>query len=115
MSKMSLTVKQIELLTVIAKGNGPHPDKPGAMQPADLDEILERVRYETTKQSIQFSIRALIKHGFIEKLGMEKRRNRMRVVIGATELGRQMVGMGSKAGASIIESADETILEEVLE
>lgn len=115
MSKMSLTVKQVELLTVIAKGNGPDPNKVGAMLPADLDEILERIRYETTKQSLQFSIRALIKHGFIEKLGLAKRRGRMRVLIGATELGRQMVGMGSGAGASIIESEDETIVEDVLE
>lgn len=108
MSKMSLTVKQIELLTVIARGNGPD-------QPADLDEILERIRYETTKQSLQFSIRALISHDFIEKLGLEKRRGRRRQVIAATDLGRSMVGMGVAPAPSIIESEEETIVEEVLE
>lgn len=108
MSKMSLTVKQVELLTVIAKGNGP-----GA--PVDLDEILERIRYETSKQSLQFSIRALIKHGFIEKKGVEKRRGRQRQVIAATDLGRSMVGVGSGAAASIIASEDELIVEEVYE
>jgi predicted transcriptional regulator len=77
---MHLTAKQGELLRVIAAGNGEN-------DPADLDEILERVRYETTKQSLQFSIRAMIKHGLIAKRGVEKRRGRMRQVLFATELG----------------------------
>ncbi|MCV5296738.1 hypothetical protein OFC42_33710, partial [Escherichia coli] len=33
----------------------------------DLDELLEVLPYKTTKQSIQFSIRALIKRGLVEK------------------------------------------------
>ncbi|HGY7601012.1 TPA: hypothetical protein ACNTJ6_005248 [Escherichia coli] len=33
----------------------------------DLDELLEVLPYKTTKQSIQFSIRALIKKGLVEK------------------------------------------------
>jgi DNA-binding PadR family transcriptional regulator len=107
MSKMSLTVKQVELLTVIAKGNG--------AAAADLDEILDRIRYETTKQSLQFSIRALIKHGFIEKRGTEKRRGRQRQMIAATDLGLSMVGMKPASAVSIIESDDDTIVEEVLE
>lgn len=115
MSKMSLTVKQVELLTVIAAGNGSNPDKVGAILPADLDEILDRIRYETTKQSLQFSIRALIKHGFIEKVGLEKRRGRMRVVIKATNLGLAMVGKSPASAASFIETDDQTIVEEVLE
>ena len=33
----------------------------------DLDQILRRLTYRTTKQSLQFSIRALIRHGMIEE------------------------------------------------
>ncbi|WP_227012133.1 winged helix DNA-binding protein [Duganella sp. FT27W] len=78
---MNLTTKQIELIRVINEA------------PCDLDEILERVRYSTTKQSLQFSIRALIGHGLIEKKGQEKRRGRMRQVIQITTLGS---GYGGK-------------------
>lgn len=85
MKKMHLTTKQIELLRVIGAGN-----EDGSA--TDLDEILERVRYETTKQSLQFSIRALIGHGLIEKKGVEKRRGRQRQVIGATALGLTYAG-----------------------
>jgi DNA-binding PadR family transcriptional regulator len=72
---MNLTAKQIELIRVISLAS------------CDLDEILERVRYQTTKQSLQFSLRALIGHGLIEKKGPEKRRGRMRQVIQITSLG----------------------------
>ena len=82
---MHLTHKQIELMRVIVAGNGDN-------DPADLDEILERVRYATTKQSLQFSVRALIDHGLIEKRGTEKRRGRQRQVIAATKLGRGIMG-----------------------
>ncbi len=85
MTKMHLTTKQIELLRVISAGN-----EDGSA--TDLDEILGRVRYETTKQSLQFSIRALIAHGLIEKKGVEKRRGRQRQVIAVTELGRTYAG-----------------------
>ncbi len=97
---MHLTVKQIELLSVISRGNG-------ANDPADLDEILDRVRYETTKQSLQFSIRALIKHGLIAKKGIEKRRGRQRQVIEATELGHQMAGSSRSATPAYVSSVEE--------
>lgn len=103
-----LTTKQIELLRVIAAGNE------GA--PADLDEILDRVRYETTKQSLQFSIRALIKHGLIEKLGVSKRRGRQRQVIGATPLGAATVGQKPKPAPDYeSETGDEELHSELFE
>jgi DNA-binding MarR family transcriptional regulator len=80
---MHLTSKQVELLTVIIKGNG--------STHADLDQIIERVRYTTTKQSMQFSIRALIKHGLVEKKPIEKIRGRQRVTIAPTEKGKKML------------------------
>lgn len=76
-----LTQKQIELMRCITS----QPE-------TDLDEILESLRYCTSKQSLQFSIRALINRGLIEKRGPSKRRGRMRQVIAATA-----AGMGYKS------------------
>lgn len=99
---MHLTTKQIQLLHVISEGNGEDA-------PCDLDEILEKLPYETTKQSLQFSIRALISHGVIEKRGTEKRRGRARQVIAATVLGHHMVGRGP-APAVMTPSAGEAAI-----
>lgn len=92
---MHLTTKQIEVLRVIAKGNpdGSH---------ADLDEILERVSYRPTKQAIQFTIRSLVEHGLIEKHASEKRRGRLRVLIGATTLGQHFANAGVSSVAAAI-------------
>lgn len=78
--KMRLTVKQIELITVISRAtqNG---------ECLDFEQILDRINYETTKQSLVFSIRALIKHKMIIKKGFEKRNNRLIMTIEATPLG----------------------------
>lgn len=101
---MHLTTKQVELMRVIVTGNG-------VGEPADLDEILERVRYETSKQSLQFSIRALIAHKLIEKRGIEKRRGRQRVVIQATAAGGALCRLG---GASSTPAYVSTVEDEDL-
>lgn len=80
---MNLTIKQIALLKVVHTGNTDG-------SPVDLDEILERLDYDTTKQSLQFSLRALIAKGLLEKAGTEKRRNRVRVLFELTSLGAAM-------------------------
>lgn len=77
---MNLSQKQIELLCVIDAGNDDESK-------CDLDQILERLNYKPSKESVQFSIRALIKHGLIAKLGRETRRGQSRVIIASTELG----------------------------
>lgn len=107
---MHLTAKQIELLRVIATGNGPG-------EPCDLDEILERVRYETTKASLQFSIRALIKHSLIEKKDVEKRRGRQRRPIAITSLGLGYVGGARLAAPAnpVISTIEDDDLDAVLE
>lgn len=107
---MNLTAKQIELLRVIGAGNGPN-------NPCDLDEILERVRYETTKASLQFSIRALVGHGLIEKLPLEKRRGSQRRPIAVTELGRGYAGAAPQAAKVTVtpEEDEMDFVEEVLE
>lgn len=102
---MQLTTKQIELMIVISRGNG-------VGLPCDLDEIIERVRYETTKPSMQFSIRALIKRRLIIKRGIEDRRGRHRIVIEATVLGHSMVTPTAIAALSFVEDEGCEIIEE---
>lgn len=77
---MRLTEKQIEQLRVICPGN---PD--GSY--VDLDEVLERLNYRTTKQSFQFSLRALITKGLVVKGPRETRRGRDRQTLIPTSLG----------------------------
>lgn len=57
----------------------------------DLDELLMRLPYRTTKQSLQFSIRALIGHGLIEKKGLAIRRGRQRRLLGLTPAGYEFL------------------------
>jgi DNA-binding PadR family transcriptional regulator len=104
---MHLTAKQIELLRVIGAGG---PD--GS---CDLDEILANVRYQTTKASLQFSIRALVNHGLIEKLAVEKRRGRQRRPIGLTEMGRALAGTGKKSEAAVLVAPEDDFLDEIIE
>ena len=56
----------------------------------DLDELLEVLPYKTTKQSIQFSLRALIKKGLVEKGHTRQRSDNRyhRRTLGLTTLGR---------------------------
>lgn len=102
---MHLTVKQIAIMKVIVTGN---PD--GSL--CDLDEIIDRLDYETTKASIQFSIRALIKHGLIEKKGTEKRRERKRVLIAPTESGKQIMGLRPKSSSVVVDEDTDELLRE---
>lgn len=86
---MRMTSKQIILLTCLADKN---PD--GSF--LDLDQLLDKLRddyrWETTKASLQFSIRTLISEDCVRKLAREKRRNRQRAVLAITELGLQVLG-----------------------
>ena len=104
---MHLTVKQLALMRVLVEKN---PD--GSEQ--DLDQIVGKVSYKPTKQSLQFSIRALIKHGLIEKLPMESRRGRLRSIIHVTEKGNSIMGKGNPSFVVSAESDYDDILEEIL-
>jgi DNA-binding MarR family transcriptional regulator len=97
-----LTMKQVQLLTVIVKKN-----EDGS--PVDLDEILERLSYETSKESLQFSLRALVKKGLINKLPMSiKRRGRMRRCVEPTPDGTILMAGGTPTPKSIIETPEQT-------
>ena len=76
---MILTEKQKTIMRVIMARN-----EDGSA--TDLDQILERLDYKPSKESLQFSIRALIARGLIKKDETENRRGRRRVIISATGL-----------------------------
>lgn len=78
---MNLTTKQRYILRLIVDGN---PDG----TPIDFDELIERLPYTTSKDSMHFSMRALAAKGLAEKGPMELRRDRQRRTIVPTPLGR---------------------------
>lgn len=84
-----LTNKQYQILTVLCDGDG--KDEDGNFIATDLDELLDRVAYHTNKDSMQFSIRVLMKHGYITK-DYAKRRGARRVIYTPTKLARQVMG-----------------------
>ncbi len=86
---MRMTSKQVILLTCLADKN---PDG----TELDLDQLLDKLKddhkWETTKPSLQFSIRTLVAEGVVEKAPREKRRNRQRAVLRITDLGLKVLG-----------------------
>ena len=86
MSNLYMTNKQIQVMKVILKGN----TEDGVWSPVDLDQLLERIPYETTKASMQFTIRYLVAKGCITK-GQEKRRSYNRAIYLPTEQGKSMI------------------------
>ena len=104
---MHLTQKQLELIRVIGMRN---PDG-GA---TDLDQILERLSYKPTKQSLQFSIRALIAHNLIQKDASEKRRGRTRTLLSLTSAGEIMNG-SKKKESFVTDVEDDELLDSLSE
>ena len=77
---MGLTTKQRALMGVIVAGNDDGTN-------LDIDQILEALPYDTSKESLQFSLRALVNKGCIQKMPTETRRGRARVIYAATAYG----------------------------
>lgn len=82
----SLYPKQIEALRVIA--NEAHGN---AAQ--DLDFIIENMTYKVSKASFQFTLRALIKRGLVEKVGRQVINGKSRRMLRITELGRHKLAL----------------------
>ena len=57
----------------------------------DLDQLLEQLSWSPSKESVQFTIRALIQKGYIEKMPVETRRGRNRVCYRLTEGGMKVL------------------------
>ena len=94
---MLLTQKQIDFIKVIVTGN-----KDGSA--IDLDQIIERVEHHPSKQSIHFSIRAMVAKGLIEKGPLERRRGRHRTTIIPTLMGKHFAG---PIGSSVISTVED--------
>lgn len=76
---MNLTRKQVMIVDTILKGN---PDGTWL----DIDQLIENLPYETSKDSMHFSLRALIAKGLVEKKNLEHRRGQDRRIIAPTSL-----------------------------
>lgn len=85
---MRMTNKQVKILGCLIDKN---PDG----TEMDLDQLLEKLRdgyqWDTSKASIQFSLRRLISYGLIVKQDREVRRNRKRAILAVTDLGRSVM------------------------
>lgn len=78
-----VTDKQLEALQLVSVGA-----TAGSGDAIDFDQLLERLTWKPTKQSAQFTIRALIAKGLITKAGQLLRRGRLRVVYQMTKAGK---------------------------
>lgn len=76
----TITKKQLAIIKVICEGNSD-----GSY--CDLDQIIDRVAYETTKPAVQFVMRSLVTKSVAEKAGMMYRRGAQRVVYIPTKVG----------------------------
>ena len=79
-----ITKNQLELLHFVIDC-----EAGGAM--ADLDQIIDKMSWEPTKESIQFTIRAMVGKSFIEKSGLQSRRGRNRVCFKVSIKGKQVL------------------------
>jgi len=102
----NLTNKQYRILAVLCDGNG--KDESGVLIPCDIDELLERLTYETTKQSMQFSVRALEARKLIVR-EYERRRGARRVLLIPTLKAKQL--MGYTANTSFVEDPDLSLFD----
>lgn len=73
----ALSAKAFEAVRIVMRGN---PD--GSW--VDLDQLRERLSYKPSKESLQFTVRALIKRGLIEKKPEEERRGARRRILAPT-------------------------------
>lgn len=85
----SLTPRQMEVVVIVGKQN-PTEDPSEAL--VDIDQLLERLKVSTSKESLQFTIRKLIEIKLMEKRERRKRRGRVRITFELTELGRKIAG-----------------------
>lgn len=81
-----LTHKQLLLLKVVADGSGNLSD-----WWLDIDQVLSNLAFTgwtPTKQSLQFSIRSLLKKRLVERRSFRKRKSYNRRVLATTNAGR---------------------------
>lgn len=79
-----LTTKQSKLMKVILKGN--IDVKGNWVSWCDYKQILDRLSYETSRESLMCSIAILRKQGWVERDGKELRVGRVRQTVAPTAL-----------------------------
>lgn len=104
---LNLTKKQRLIMGVILEGN--RAKDPSDFSWVDLDQLLERLPYKTTKESLQFSIRALVNRGLVEKGDTELRRGRKRRTLRPTSMA--LDSLTTSAPARRVESESENLVE----
>lgn len=104
---MKLSQKQKAILALIVLGN---PDGP-----IDLDELIDRLTYMPSKDSMHFSIRAMVEKGLIEKGPLENRRGRARRTLVPTPLGRHWAALvcPKPVQAIVLSEEDQKELDDV--
>lgn len=80
---MYLTQKQKKILKAVAEGN-----TDGSA--IDITQLSETLDYKPSKESLQFSIRAMVGHNLIRKGDKELRRDRLQQLIVPTGYGKQI-------------------------
>lgn len=72
----------------------------------DLDQLLSKLSWNPSKESIQFTVRALVGKGFIEKFGIQTRRGRNRVCFRVTEPGKLVLDPRGPVPGSALEAVE---------
>lgn len=86
MSIYRLTEKQIQIVSTI------HRHWQENDEDIDMNQLLDELPYRTSKESMQFSLRALIKKGIVVKReALVTRRSRARITYGITQFGKMLL------------------------
>ena len=89
-----VTAYQLEMLSAVLEGS------PG-VGPIDFDQLLAQLSWKPKKESAQFTIRACISKGLMEKTELQLRRGRLRVCYRTTEKGRSVLKEFEEAKKSV--------------
>jgi len=83
-----ITRKQAEILSLVCLGNRAEGHE--LVSWIDMDQLVNRLSYEASKQAIQCSIRVMEKRGLVARGDQELREHRLRRVVRPTTLGVEM-------------------------
>lgn len=109
-----LTRKQAALMKVVMTGN---IDAKGAwVSWCDYQQILDRLPYKTSRESLMCSIRILVNQGWIEREGKEIRDGRARQTVAPTAVAKRILNPASKpAPVTYREVVEDDVVELILE
>jgi hypothetical protein len=106
MTNRKISQKQQWIIEAVRKGNQPTELNPTHSW-LDMDQLLEAVPYETTKESMQFSLRHLIAREFLINGGSEVRRGRKRRTLVPTEKASNFLISVGSTSVSMTDFEDE--------